>query len=119
MRGSANQFTIPGERLEPIPAMKSRQNEPPKLWFRSQRCYRTNGQWYFHTREGLSVGPYATLQDAEADATLLISQLRGTPIARTVAVVREFILNSGGEFDYVNDPTFSNYLIDDAGEEPA
>jgi len=97
--------------------MKSRQNETPKLWFRSQRCYRTNGKWYFHTREGLSVGPYATLQDAEADATLLVNQLRETPMERTVAVVREFILNTGGEFDYVNDPTFSNYLIEESGED--
>lgn len=97
--------------------MQSRQNELPKLWFRSERCYRTNGKWYFHTREGLAVGPYPTLDEARADAVLLVNQLRDIPEAHAMRTVRDFILHSGGEFDYVNDPSFSDYLVDEPDQE--
>ena len=33
-----------------------RDNETERTWFRSDRVFVTNGQWYFHTREGIDRG---------------------------------------------------------------
>ncbi len=92
-------------------AMEFRNKEAPKLWFRSERFFRSNGNWYFHTREGFAVGPYQTRVAAEVDAGLLIDQLRNTPTAQAVTVIRDFIMHMGGDLDYVNDPAFSSYLV--------
>jgi hypothetical protein len=99
--------------------MDYRHKEEPKLWFRSERFFRCNGNWYFHTREGFAVGPYQTRIAAEVDAGLLIDQLRNTPADRAVTVIRDFIMHTGGELDYVNDPAFTGYLVseDDTGYE--
>ena len=37
-----------------------------KVPFRSNRIHNINGQWYFLTREGQNIGPFATKDDAEA-----------------------------------------------------
>jgi hypothetical protein len=36
-----------------------------------------------------------------------------------VTVIRDFIMHTGGELDYVNDPAFTGYLVseDDTGYE--
>ena len=99
--------------------MDYRKSEPAKLWFRSERFFRCNGRWYFHTREGFAVGPYETRIAAEVDAGLLIDQLRNTPAAQAISVIRDFIMHTGGDFDYVNDPAFSGYVVfegEDDGE---
>lgn len=90
--------------------MGNRRNEPQKTWFRSDRYFRSDDQWYFHTREGIAVGPYRTRFEAEADAGLLLSQLRDTPSEYALTAIRDFLMNSGGELDYVNDPAFTSYL---------
>jgi len=97
--------------------MDYRHKEDPKLWFRSERFFRCNDHWYFHTREGFAVGPYQTRIAAEVDSGLLVDQLRNTPLDQAVAVIRNFIMGTGGELDYVNDPAFTTYLIseDEAG----
>jgi len=91
--------------------MEYRKQEDPKLWFRSERYFRCNGHWYFHTREGFAVGPYETRIAAEVDAGLLIDQLRNTPVDRAVTVIRDFIMHTGGDLDYSKDPAFTGYLI--------
>lgn len=90
--------------------MSSRRNESPRTWFRSDRFFRSNEQWYFHTREGVTVGPYLTRFEAEVDAGLLLALLRDTPPERARTAIREFVLGSGGELDYSNDPAFTDYL---------
>lgn len=50
--------------------------EAPK--FRSERIYQKAKQWYFHTREGRSVGPYVSHHDVEYSAKLF------TDFARTI-----------------------------------
>ena len=42
---------------------------------RTTRFYRAQGGWFFKTREGISMGPYAEQFDAEVSASLLIAQL--------------------------------------------
>ena len=53
-----------------------RNNEKKQTWFRSERVFNCNGEWYFHTREGIDVGPYLSQFDASVDAALLIQKLR-------------------------------------------
>jgi hypothetical protein len=89
--------------------MNCRHNEPPRTWFRSDRFFRSNQQWYFYTREGFPVGPYQSRIEAEVDAGMLMAQLKDTPPDRVDSVIRNFLLGSGGDLDYVNDPAFTSY----------
>ena len=50
--------------------------EEARTWFRSDRFFRSNDNWYFHTREGTAVGPYRSRFDAEIDAGRLLALLR-------------------------------------------
>ncbi len=78
-----------------------RSNEQAKTWFRSERVFLSNGQWYFHTREGVDVGPYDTQFEAEIEAGMLKELLRerlgkteGLCGERALEVIREFVLDS-------------------------
>lgn len=90
--------------------MSNRRHERPKTWFRSDRFFRSNEQWYFHTREGTAIGPYRTRFEAEIDAGRLMALLRDTPEEHTLRAIRDFVMGSGGELDYTNDPAFTSYL---------
>ena len=46
---------------------KSRRGEKRQLRFRSQRMFVVDNKWYFSTREGEEMGPYATREKAEAE----------------------------------------------------
>lgn len=91
-----------------------RRNEAPKTWFRSERFFRSNENWYFHTREGIAVGPYRTRIEAEVDAGMLMALLRDTPLEQANRAIRDFVMVAdGGDFDYANDPAFTSYLTDE------
>ena len=66
-----------------------------RLWFRSARVFASQGRWYFHTREGIDMGPYDTQFAAEVEAemlkSLLLEQSSG---ADGRQVIREFLLDS-------------------------
>jgi hypothetical protein len=64
--------------------MTSRKGEPSKGWFRSDRFYRADGQWYFTTREMIEKGPFSSRQDAEGELLLFMRncQLEHTELAR-------------------------------------
>jgi hypothetical protein len=73
----------------------ARGNERPKTWFRSERVFMTDGNWYCHTREGVDVGPYESQFEAEIEAGLLRELFRGRSEGRSgMAVIREFVLDS-------------------------
>lgn len=93
--------------------MSNRRHERPRTWFRSDRFFRSNEHWYFHTREGMAVGPYRTRFEAEIDAGRLMALLRDTPEAWAQRAIRDFMMDSGGEFDFANDPAFTNYVTHD------
>ncbi len=92
-------------------ANESRRHESPRMWFRSERFFRSNEQWYFHTREGIAVGPYRSRFEAEVDAGVLMAKLRDTPTEHTLRAIRDFLLQTGGDLDYVNDPAFTSYVM--------
>jgi len=75
--------------------MASRRNESRKTWFRSERVFNCNGQWYFHTREGIDVGPYESQLEAEIEATMLKELIKSSSVdGEALTVLRDFILES-------------------------
>jgi hypothetical protein len=72
-----------------------RRDESNRTWFRSERVFNCNGQWYFHTREGIDVGPYESQLEAEIEAGMLKELIKNAAIAGdALAVLRDFILES-------------------------
>lgn len=43
----------------------ARQGEDSRTHFRTDRFYRVNEVWFFSTREGIEMGPYASRSEAE------------------------------------------------------
>lgn len=90
--------------------MNYRRGESARTRFRSERYFRSDDFWYFHTREGIAIGPYRSRFEAEIDAGMLLALLREVPPERAPTVIRDFVMGTGGELDYVNDPAFTSYL---------
>lgn len=75
--------------------LAGRRREALKTWFRSERVYNSDGRWYFHTREGIEVGPYESQFDAELEAGLLLELLKNVPLQQGPEdVIREFVMDS-------------------------
>ncbi len=77
--------------------MAQRRNEEPRTWFRSERVFRSDGFWFFHTREGIEVGPYRDKFEAEVDAARLKSLLVGVQGAAAVSIIERFMADQNGE----------------------
>ena len=74
---------------------KARLDEEPRTWFRSERVFLSDQMWFFHTREGVDVGPYPSQFEAEIEAGLLKELLREAGAeAPGMGVIREFVLES-------------------------
>ncbi len=72
-----------------------RANEQTRTWFRSERVFLSDGRWFFHTREGVDVGPYDSQFEAEIEAGMLKELLRERGADQgALAVIREFVLES-------------------------
>ncbi len=74
----------------------ARRHESNKTWFRSERVFLTEGQWYFHTREGVDLGPYPSQFEAEIEAGMLKELLKTEEKKgeEALSVIREFVLDS-------------------------
>jgi hypothetical protein len=73
----------------------TRSTESPRTWYRSDRIFASNGNWFFHTREGVDVGPYESQFEAEIEAGMLKELLLGRAAEEeAMAVIREFVLES-------------------------
>ena len=58
--------------------MQQRKNdENARTWFRSERVFCNQGNWFIRTREGVDVGPFLTKAAAEAEAGALQATLEG------------------------------------------
>ena len=72
-----------------------RRDERSKTWFRAERVFHTNEKWYFHTREGIDVGPYESQLEAEIEASMLKELIKNTNArGDSLSVLRDFILES-------------------------
>ena len=68
-----------------------RKGEEYKTWSRSVRFFSLEGAWFFSTREGIEVGPYATRGDAHRDERRLVKLLATTPNPTAAALlIHEF-----------------------------
>jgi hypothetical protein len=67
--------------------MDARQGEAPKMRFRGSHVFPAGGKWYFNTREGIDVGPFATRGEAEINSTrlrLVLAKIDDPELARAV-----------------------------------
>ena len=72
-----------------------RVEEEKRTWFRSERIFNCNGEWYFHTREGIDVGPYESQLEADIEAEMLRELIRHANLhSDALSVLRDFILES-------------------------
>lgn len=75
--------------------MAHRRDEAPRTWFRSERVFRSNGEWFIHTREGIAVGPYTDKFAADVDAEVLKSLLVGVGEGEATKIIRNFLATGG------------------------
>lgn len=93
--------------------MTNRKNEQPKTWFRSDRVFRSDGYWYFHTREGIDVGPYRDKFEAEVDAEMLKPLLVGVSDAEAHALITRFMGDDRTVVRRELPPTVIDFEIDE------
>ena len=75
--------------------LAGRRREALKTWFRGAAVFNSDGQWYFHTRERIEVGPYESQFEAELEAGLLRELLRNLALDQSPEeVIREFVMDS-------------------------
>jgi len=90
--------------------MNYRKNEPPKTWFRSDRVFRSNGTYYFHTREGIDVGPFASEFEAQVESSILKNVLKDARTkAAAISAIREFMLDARTSSSDLS--SFTDYLV--------
>lgn len=64
-----------------------RQNEEVKHWFRMDRVFLVENQWYFTTRDDRDVGPFRSRADADIGVQLFLDSLsQGNDINSAVSV---------------------------------
>jgi hypothetical protein len=93
--------------------MTTRKDEQAKTWFRSDRAFCSDGVWYFHTREGVDVGPYRNKFETEVDAEMLKSLLVGVAVDQTRRVIRKFMLDDRTTMDNLKGDAFTDYLVEE------
>lgn len=66
---------------------------PGKLpqWFRADEVYASGGQWFFGSREGLHIGPYADREVAQGKGTQVAKRLRTMNEAQQLKFVRKVL----------------------------
>lgn len=72
----------------------SRRDEAPKTWFRSDRIFMQDNGWFFHTREGVDIGPYESQFEAQIESGLLKELLTRRGDQDAMKVIRDFVLDS-------------------------
>ena len=53
---------------------RSTDSEDKKVFFRMDRFFQQNGEWYYTTRDGEQRGPFEDKDDAEGDLILFIRE---------------------------------------------
>jgi hypothetical protein len=65
--------------IEVIPMTDTRNGEQGPLPNRSDRIFQKNGYFYYHTREGIDIGPFDTLKDARRGVDDFLSYMKTEP----------------------------------------
>lgn len=82
------------ERLAVPGRQRMRFGELARQWFRRERVFDRAGHWYFRTREGIDVGPYASRFEAEIEADILTARLSRDSAAHSMRIIRSFLMES-------------------------
>ncbi|MEE4280497.1 MAG: DUF6316 family protein [Pseudomonadales bacterium] len=113
----AKEMELTQQAMDSRAHLTVREGEPARLWYRCDRIFCVDNAWYFHTREGLDVGPYRCQFDAELEVGMLLQKLRQTPEAQIHQVIRNHMLETQGGAGALNTAAFTDYLIEVGGVE--
>ncbi|BFM08534.1 DUF6316 family protein [Halioxenophilus aromaticivorans] len=56
--------------------MNVREGEQERAWYRSDRFFKVNGEWYFSTREKIDVGPFTSRENASQGLSLFVENMQ-------------------------------------------
>ena len=98
-------------------AANVREGEKPRTWYRGERVFMRNDEWYIQTREGVDVGPYKCQFDAELELGTLINKLKVTASDRIHNVLRNHASESHNLSIGLNSGAYTNYLVETGGIE--
>ena len=90
----------------------ARKQEIERAWFRSDRVFlHSEDCWYFRTREGVEMGPYASRFEAEVEASLLREMIKDLDDdGLKLKVIREFVLDSFASGHELT-PRYTNFSL--------
>ena len=54
--------------------MQRKTDDPRSIHFHVKRIHRTNGLWYFETREGGNVGPFGSQEEARKELSRFMAE---------------------------------------------
>ena len=54
--------------------MQRKTDDPRSIHFHANRIHRTNGLWYFETREGDNVGPFGSQEEARKELSRFMAE---------------------------------------------
>ena len=54
--------------------MQRKTDNPRSMHFHTNRIHRTNGYWYFETREGDNVGPFDSKEEARKELSRFMAE---------------------------------------------
>ncbi len=94
-----------------------RDGEKPRTWYRGERNFMRDGQWFIQTREGVDVGPYKCQFDAELESADLIRKLRHTPQTSVQRVIHSHVTDAQLGPRALNSNDFTDYLVETGGVE--
>ncbi len=94
-----------------------RDGERPRTWYRESRVFTRNRSWYFHTREGIEVGPYTCEFDAELELEVLISKLQCAKPDIVSKIVQNHVSEARSGNSTLNTEAFTDYLVEVGGIE--
>ncbi len=60
-------------------------DESEKTWYRSERFFLVNGEWYFSTRENIDIGPFNTIDQARLGLERFIINVQKETCSKTYA----------------------------------
>ena len=95
---------------------KVREGEKPRTWYRGERIFLNKQGWYFHTREGIEVGPYNCRFDAEMDMEVLIKNLAADPRSALQKIHAQAVSAQSGDYMQTSG-SYTDYLVEEGGVE--
>ncbi len=94
-----------------------RDGEKDRTWYRSERVYKNKRGWYFHTREGIEVGPYGCRFDAEVDLESLVARIREMSGQSVTHAIHCQAVNASSGSYMMTTEAYTGYVVGEGGVE--